>query len=565
MLDFGFLKIRNCGVIYSSIFILLLLLFGVGCSHVNDGLVRGGRAVDALMDRAEAIMDDDTSSADSLISLIDSKSIRAKERRARYALLYTATQYKNFKSISSDSLIMIAVRHYSISNNFDYRYLSYYYLGCVYLELTQVTDAAVAFTQAEQLVDRIDNKYWEGLLYAHLGGIFNGTCDYNRAEDYYSKAEKCFELSGKETHRLYALFNVGDCKFNTHDFKVADSITRIVENRATIIGDSLLYANCLYNRLYCALYMNESDSATQLYYKYSLLNKESSDAYSYFELMALYYNSIKDYAKSEIYLDSAWNCNLSENDSIYLYYISSLLAMNKGESESSLDYYRKYTSLQNENLRAILRQPVLAAQKEQYRMLAENELLKSRHARTTLMLCVVIFLLIIVIVLVTYHYKKKHMKEQLFDSLAVVEELSGKIEQLKNQVRVQFHERHDLSNRLYSMYFDSESLDKVTKQQLTVTINSLIKDYTAPESVRKLDALINESYEGIMSRLTTEDLGLSDKELQLLRFSFAGLSSKSVSVIIKESPQNIYQIKSRLLKKVRRNSEELWMTLNSIC
>ena len=114
------------------------------------------------------------------------------------------------------------------------------------------------------------------------------------------------------------------------------------------------------------------------------------------------------------------------------------------------------------------------------------------------------------------------------------------------------------------MYFDSESQDKVTKQQLTVTINSLIKDYTAPDSVRKLDTLINESYDGIMDRLADQDVGLTDKELQLLRFSLAGLSSKSVSVIIKESTQNIYQIKSRLLKKVRRNSEELWMTLSSI-
>jgi DNA-binding CsgD family transcriptional regulator len=67
-----------------------------------------------------------------------------------------------------------------------------------------------------------------------------------------------------------------------------------------------------------------------------------------------------------------------------------------------------------------------------------------------------------------------------------------------------------------------------------------------------------------MTRLSAQDFGLTEKELQLLRFSFAGLSSKSVSVIINETPQNIYQLKSRLLKKVKRNSEELWETLNNI-
>lgn len=565
MLKSELFRFRNNGILFYWICVLVAVLLGVGCSQVHDGLIRGGRVIDAVMDRAESIMDDDAASADSLMNLIDSHSIRSKERLARYALLYTAAEYKNYQTFTSDSVIMMAVRYYSVGNNMDYRFLSFYYQGCVYLELGQLTDAAVALTQAEQLVDKINNKYWEGLLYSQLGDIFNESCDFNQAEKYFNMSEACFKSADKGLHRIYSLYAIGKTRIYMHDFRFADSIIQIVDNKAESIGDSLLHYDCLYNRLSCALHMNEVDTALKLYNRYVSVNEKPSKTPGYLEIMALYYNLVKDYDKSESYLNEAWECDLSGTDSIYLYYLSSLIAESKGHSKESLEYFQDYISLQNENMRAVLRQPILGAQKEQYRMLAENEFLKNRHAKTTLILCVVIFLHIIVIVLVTYHYKKKHMKEQLYDSLAVVEELSGKIEQLKNQVRVQFHERHDLSNRLYSMYFDYESQDKVTKQQLTVTINNLIKDYTAPDSVKKLDALINESYDGIMNRLSDEEIGLSDKEIQLLRFSFAGLSSKSVSVIIKESPQNIYQIKSRLLKKVKRNSEELWSTLNNIC
>lgn len=575
MLNRAIFKIWNCCVAYSFFFLMSILLLMVGCSQMDDGKVRGRKAVDALLDKSESIMDDDAAYADSLMKLIDPSYIKNKERLARYALLYTAAEYKNYQPATSDSLIMTAVRHYSISNNIDYRFLSFYYLGCIYMDLNQYTDAAVAYTQAEQLADRIENEYWKGLLYSQFGKIFNESCDFNRAEEYFKKAEKSFDLSGKELHKLYALNNICDCKFDLLDFDAADSLTRIVEYKASVLGDSSLYISCLGNKLYCALSMNELDSARKYIDSYVFINEDSSNLFGYYELMALYYNTVKDYSKSELYLDSAWNFVFSEpdseSDSTYLYYLSSLLAQSKGEIEESLNYYRKYTSLQNENLRKILRQPVLAAQKEQYKIIAENEYLKSRHAKMTLILCVVIFLLIIVIVLVTYHYKKKHMKEELFDSLALVEELTAlndkhknTIKQLKNEVRTQFHERHDISNRLYSMYFDSESQDKVTKQQLTVTINSLIRDYTAPENVRNLDNFINETYDGIMDRLADEEMGLTDKELQLFRYSFAGLSSKSVSVLIKESPQNIYQIKSRLLKKVRRNSEDLWNILNGI-
>ena len=546
------------------VIILAVILFETGCSRVNDGMIRGRKAVNAVLDRVEIVMDDNAALADSLIRQIDPQSVRGKEDRARYAVLFTAAEYKNYQIIPDDSLIMTAVRYYSISNNMEYRFLSNYYLGCVYSYLRRYSDAAAAFANAEQIIGYIGNDHWKGLLYSMQGKVFNKANDYHRAEDYYTKAELCFKQAGRERHRLDAMLGIGKSWINMQKYKEADSIFRIVEKQAVIVGDSVLQTDCLYNMLSCRVYMNEPDSATSLLKKYDLRIDDSSTSVGYLEMMSLYFILINDNCKSERFLKQAWNCASSEKDSVYLYYLSSMLAKSKGKTEEALDYFNRYTLLQNENMIEILNQPILGAQKEQYRIMAENELLKYRHARLTLILCVVIFLLIIVIVLVTYHYKKKRMKEQLYDSLVLVEELSGKIEDLKNQVRVQFHERHDLSNRLYSMYFDSESQDKITKQQLNVTINSLIKDYTAPDSVKKLDKLLNESYDGIMESLADPEIGLTEKEIELFRYSFAGLSSKAVSVIIKESPQNIYQIKSRLLKKVRRYSEELWNKLSAI-
>lgn len=552
--------------------VALFAAFAVtGCSRLNDGKVRGGSAIDALMYKAESIMNSDAELADSLMNLIDPEFIRGKERKARYALLYTEAEFKNYQPFTTDSLILTAARYYSISNNLDYRFLSYYYLGCAYMELKQFTDAAVALAQAEMLVNTIDNDYWIGLLYTQLGDLFNESYDYHRAEEYFSKSADYYEKAGKEAHHIYALYDIARCRNDLHDYHSGDSLLKVVEKWAIQNDDTDLCSSILYDRLFCSLFLKDSDFSSKVFKDNISKAQYIYERINYLELMALYHNSIKDFAQSDSYLQEAWNCKLSARDSIYLSYVSFLVADSRGQADKSLEYYRNYISLQNENLRKVLNQPILGVQKEHYRVFAENEQLKNRHARTTLVLCVLIFMLIIVIVMVTYHYKKKHMQEQLYDSLAVVEELSAinhintdKIEHLKNEVRRQFRERHDMSNRLYSMYFDSESQDKITKQQLKVTINGLIKDYTAPENVKKLDGLIDESYDGIMTRLSAQDFGLTEKELQLLRFSFAGLSSKSVSVIINETPQNIYQLKSRLLKKVKRNSEELWETLNNI-
>ena len=564
MLSFEFYIVRKRKLFLNPVLIAVAMLFAVGCSHVNDGKIRGRKAVNAVIDRVESIMDDDARTADSLMKLIDEQSVKGKKLRARYALFYTAAEYKNYQLAHSDSLIMTAVRHYSIDNNLDYRFLSYYYLGCVYMDLKQYANAGAALANAEQISDAIENDHWKGLLYSQFGYIFRITCDYNRAEDYYLKSEECFKHAGRERHRLYAKLSLGEVSIAQTEFEKADSVFRTVEKESAFLDDSVLHHDCLMGRLSSLVYMHETDSATELIRRNKIIIDESSESFEDIKTIVQYYIEVKDLAKAESLLERAGQLVDSENDSIHLYFVNYKLARSLGQVEKALENYSEYSSLQNSSLRTILGQPILAAQNKQYRMMAENELLKYKHARTTLILCAVIFVLIIVIVMVTYHYNKKRMKEQLYDSLSVVEELSGKIEDLKNQVRVQFRERHDISNRLYSMYFDSTNQDKVTKQQLNVTINSLIRDYTAPDSVRKLDKLLNETYDGIMERLSDPEIGLSDKEIELFRYSFAGLSSKAVSVIIKESPQNIYQIKSRLLKKVRRCSEDLWSKLNEI-
>ena len=551
--------------------LLLVLFITAGCSRINDGKVRGRHAITVVMDKAESAMSDNPAGACMLMSSIDSLSVRGRAMQARYALLYTESQFKNYARVTSDSLIMVAVRHYSIGKDLMNRFKSYYYLGCVYAGLGRISDAVIAFSQAEQLVEKIDDGYWHGLLYTQLGSMFNGSYDFKRAEGYFRKAEHYYELAGKDSHRVYALYDIAYCKMGEQDYRAGDSIMHIVQDWAQEHNDNRLYADCIISRLSGSLYSKESENSQSILENYISLFDESETDPSYLKTLALYYNKIGDYDMSNQYLSKAWECDLTTKDSINLYYASSMLEENLGHTKTAFDNYRKYISLQNESVRSILSHPILGVQNELYKTIAENEMLRYNHVRMTLILCVVILLLVIFIVIGFYHYNKQRVEKQLDESMAVVEELTDVnhkhtdlIEKLREQVRSQFHERHDMSNRICTLYFDSDKQERVSKQQLNVAVKNIIKDYTAAESVRKLDSLLNESYDGIMDRLSAQDIGMTEKEKQLLRYSLAGLSSKTVSVILDESPQNVYQLKSRLLKKVRCYSEDLWMTLSSI-
>ena len=106
MLNSGLFQLRKCRLFCNLAVVLAAMLMDTGCSRIDDGQIRGRKAVNAVMDRVEIIMDDDAQTADSLMRLIDANSIQGKKANARYALLYTAAEYKNYQEVTSDSLIM---------------------------------------------------------------------------------------------------------------------------------------------------------------------------------------------------------------------------------------------------------------------------------------------------------------------------------------------------------------------------------------------------------------------------------------------------------------------------
>lgn len=537
--------------------ILTLAFFSFSCTNPDDGKVRGRRAVNTLMDSVECVMDDYPAHADSMMQRIDSHSIRNRKLRARYALLYTATQYKCYQPFTSDSLIMEAMRYYSTSSNTDYRFLSYYYLGCVYLEMEQFKEASVAFAQAEWLVDRVDNDYWKGLLYARLGRIFSASCDYKRSEEYYSKAETCFENVGKEQHRLYAILNIGRALINKHIYISADSVLRVVEQGAVVLGDNELLKECVYERLNCAVYLNELDSATYILNKYSQIVNELSGSFAYMGVMALYYSQAKDYSKSELYIYSAKNCIQSLSDSLYWYYYNYVIFKNEGKLEDALWHLCKYTTLQNIDISSLLSLSVLSAQYDQFRAAAELESVKARNKITILVASVIVFVLIVLSVIIYSRNKRLEAERQIREYISTINELTtqisvnqDKIGSLNAKVREMIRKQFNSSDYLYTRYYEQIDDNKKAERVYRV-VKSQLAGFTGPKNISQIDDLLNESFDGIMTKLSLSGLEIKEKDLLLLRFTLTGFSAKSIAALLDESHINISQRKKRMLDKIQ--------------
>ena len=543
--------------------ILLLAFFSISFTRLDDGMVRGRRAVNALMDSVEFMMDDYPAQADSLIKMIDPKSIRAKRQKARYALLYTAAEYKNYQPFTSDSLIMEAVRYYSKRRNIDYRFLSYYNLGCVYMEMNQLKDASVAFAQAEWLVDRIDNDFWKGLLYARLGDICEESCDYIKEEEYYLKAETCFERAGKEQYRLYALFNVGSALIGKTKYYEADSVLRIVEQDCSSIGYYELKNSCVFKRLYCFASMNKPDSAKAIVEKYNMLFEKPTISFGYYGMMALYYNLIMDYSKTESCLSEAKKYIYNLSDSIYWYYYNFQISYNRDQIEDAFEYLKMLYFLQIEDIRSILNESVLYAQYDHYRTITELESVKARNKITILVASVIIIILIVLSISIYSRNKRREYESQIRDYISTINELTtqisihqDKIGNLNAKVREMLRQQFNSSDYLYTRYYEQID-DNKKAEHLYRVVKTQLEGFTNHKNICHIDELLDEAFDGIMEKILSSGLDIKEKDLLLLRFALAGFSAKSIAALLNDTNQNINQRKKRMLDRIQTYAPNL--------
>ena len=325
---------------------ILLLFSAVRCREGNGSKVTGRHAVVALMDSAELIMNDNPERACQLMDSIDSHSIRSRALQARYALLYTEARYKNYIDETNDSLIMIAVRYYSNHSNTFYKFLSFYYLGCIYCNGKHYNDAILALTQAEQLADVITDDYNLGLLYSQLGAVFFETFDSQRAEAYFKMAADHYGRADGEAHKQYSLFDMSRCKIFDKEYSEAHSLLNDVLDWATD-KDMNLAALCLLNQAYCSIHDNNVNAAETEIDKYINLAGKPSESSNGYAVLARYDILHKDYESAKHNLNQGWTYSNSKSDSINLWFVESIICEQTGRLDSAIVYYKKSIDIQN--------------------------------------------------------------------------------------------------------------------------------------------------------------------------------------------------------------------------
>ena len=553
--------------------------------------------------QAEALMNEHPDSALNLLKGIAQPELKTQEHRARYALLYSQALDKNYIDLTSDSLINIAVDYYKDRDDVRAKFLSYYYLGRIYTNANNLTQATLAYMEAEQLVDELGDDYAAGLLYEQIGLIYRSYYDFPKSLQAYQQAIEHYTKANRPFHKIYNMFSASDIYRNTQKEDAAYQTLKTALAESRKLNDQSLIKSCINNLIVVCIDLERWEEATQWYQEYQKNNSRNYPTVAFYGYIARLHAKNKNFKDAFMLLNETWKKTKSLQDSINLFHAESQVHQMNGSWEESYRSMAKSISHQNKVIRKSLQQPVLTAQNNFLNQELEHKEYRLRMEKYVRLLGFVILLLVSVIVITflrkrfqkrlkeqhTLHEKKMEalqqgalkreqslraytaelesksslsgqdvlrLTQELENSQKHIEEARNFIEQTNQEMESLKADKHEalirINKTLKNHFKQIENTFQVLQMKYKnaenkdYVINKYIQNtiaefYGSEKADRNLEELVNELYGDAMSQLRKEMNFPSEDHYRLACLLLAGLSINFIAALSGETSNALYK------------------------
>ena len=208
-----------------------------------------------------------------------------------------------------------------------------------------------------------------------------------------------------------------------------------------------------------------------------------------------------------------------------------------------------------------LQHPILVAQKDYYKEEARHKAMKLKQNSDKLIIISVasFIFLILMIIIHTYRIQAKQKKiEGYMDKIGNLENLllsvhsdrSIETKEMSEKISSLFISQFSLIDKLSTTYYETHGSNKdkdAIYRQVTKEIEKLSKD---KKYLLQLESIVNKYKDNVM-QITREVVPeLSEMDLRILCYFFAGFSAKAISIFTNNSTGNIYVKKGRLKERI---------------
>ena len=473
--------------------------------------------------------------------------------------------------------------------------LYHFYTGKTYFQEQKFYDAMEEFLEAGQLCGNTDKVVLKGQISYHKGLLYVNKMDYSKALEMFSNALECYSLAGSDVreHIMYAY--EGMAKVYAINGNPEESILhyRKASEMAAQMRSKMLFSpkdsivglkESLFNRQlmeystsiaaqYCKMEGGEDKALAQLDSTYNKFNDSLVNPLDY-PLLAKIYLQKKNLSKATECLKgySAYlakeNISIESPDKLLeLYSVSAQVAQQRGDYKVALDYSNRYIKLKDSLGFAARSESVREAEQQfvQRRLEEENYRIKMRGYKVAVLYIVGVALLAAVAVWMVKQYRRRLAKKDMLlaeyaenmDALGTkVASAENQRENLLSQLDVHKAKEKELKDLLENRFAEVKELVRTyyefgDSKKLHKKVDDLLKMQLSGDNFAVMEQVVNAKNNDVIRKVRERYPNLREDNVKLLCLIYAGFSAQEISVILNDTPQNIYVRKSRLKKSLQ--------------
>lgn len=586
---------RNpAGIYFIGILLCVLTLSSCASKDVTQALSRADELVWTKPDSALAVLES-----------VDTLDLKTRAQRAEFSLLYTMAFDRNHLTIPNLHIIEPAVRYYERHGSKDTKMKMYFYLGVAQYDTGDLESAIVSYIRAKEYSLYSDNLMFKGLISFVISDVFFSDKNYPESISYCKEACDYF-AQAKDSLRLWSTTGcLASYYLNAEDWTKADSLYSVFFSQPIL--DTAIYSRQLFNLAWSNIFrpdFNPQESVDLFEKSISKYNgKPSVNDY------CVYAYASEMLGNTEVADDIVGQLERAGADSVVLDTWRYRIFKHKGNYKDALALLEQTVRAQDSEILKTIDQSVALAQSDYYEskslLLDKDRRIQSQSKWIVLLLCLLLVVSFVIIhsilkrkwqfqieemssineavgnrlkdailcseerqqsinVLVSENELAKRKIENLSDKLYVAQS-EQMIVNLRNKYiqayKGQYHQLNDLCHK----YWEASRLSKGGKDKIYAEVKKIVA-VLDEQNQKQLEAMIDDSLDGMMSKLRLAMPGTNEKDFRFIALIILGFDTKTIARIMKYNVGTVYTKRSNIkekLQKIECEEKELVLALIS--
>ena len=524
------------------------------CVFVAVGCATDKRSAE-LISYAEEIAMELPDSALRVVQSIDPESVRGRHDRAHYKLVVAEAHYHCDLIPNRDSIAQPMFDYYIESVNHAERARAMYQHALVMQAEGENVRAMFSLMEAEKSLEHLDNPRLSGLVHRTKGHIYGAECLFQNALEEYQKSKEYFDKAELPIHSAYALYNIATAYSKLRDYDNAIKYLLKSEEQFSENGYSLYQFDTQIELCYNYLQIDDFNSCANVFAR---IDKSANIGYSYCDYYCIY--AILS-AHSGNFVDAKTYISKAKTEQIIkpmqLAYSEYIIMKICGDDSDALTMYREMIAEQDKFVFNAINNSLLQSQVDLLSgQVASAKEIQQKTRLINYLLAIISAGIVLLFIYYIRNRQRKHQAEikRYIDIIADME-LMRKDNSTNNMLNATIDRLYrsslDEINELCEIYYEQSDSSRLASKIFAQVESNIERLKSDRKRIEELESAVNISHNDIMAKLREQCPGLTEREMRIALYSYAGFSNRAISLLVGANAETLPKIKYSIREHIK--------------